>query len=894
MDIYWRKIRWICALCILAVSLAVGAWYAKSYSRHRFRLISQIEEDQNYIYGIDEDEENYYLFRIRKDKEDEGFFSLTRKTDERTLALSDLKADRKGNLYVLEMTLDDNWESSRKISLCNFQTGVLEARWDLEKLADGDEWYSYVGYVNTKDDRMYVAVENTENSTVYWYEMMPDGAFEFCKSVQVQGNIDVKTADSLLRLWGNDKEGNLYRIEDDGEEKLQFKNDGAQVRQDYYVEGFEENTIHIWAIPKGEDEYRLYEISVEDGDVKARPCTDHGELSMPARMEMDGERSVINTGGEHPEVIDSLYKGKQWVDRAFVQITGLCLAAGFGYFVLACLVQGKKGGAPLWGKLVLIMIPVAATGYVMVFGMIDRHMDDSFDKTKAVMLSRAGRDFMMDMDMEKFIAKRSLESYSQEDGQELAFDLEIGNYQTYWDGETDERVIKTTGTPNLYFYKEGKFTSADGAYQANLSLANVFPAALLQGMNEAADNRRDTYVSYNIEGEDFSSVLMPLEDEQGNVVGLMDVWDSDREAYVENVRNKKSLKRQVMTTGLGLLAVILAAMWLNMLPVGKLQSAVLDLAEGRLGTRVHIRGNSELAGIAASFNRMAERVESQTQEMESLQEKYMAFLPEKMFEPFGKKGIQGAKPGDEAELRSTVLAVNTGYLEEGKDKKRDMFAYINKSLGMETDVLTGGEGVIFRFFEAGTESFFIGGSEKKALSAAVAIVQRSRKMPEEYRMYAGIDSGRMKFGIMGSKGRRMVEVLEQESLSWPLEKLAQECLADVIITARAAEKTDNFQEEYFSRVLGYVYIKDQDKLEMVYEVLTGGDEQNRRKKLMTAKEFETGVRCFMAGQIQSARRHFIKVIDFNRDDGAARKYIRLCEERMEKGQGEGVLCLKTY
>lgn len=892
MDIYWRKIRWICALCIVAVSVTLGAWYAKSHSRHQFQMISQLDEDEDYIYGMDEDSENYYLFRIRKDGEDEGFFSMAKETGGRTLGLLDLKADRKGNLYIYEITVDGNWERTRKISLCNFQSGTLEKRWDLDKTEGA---YSYVGYVNTEDNRLYAAMEDAAGSTVYWYEMMPGGELEFYKTSPFPPDIDEKAVDNYLRLWGTDKDGSLYRIGDDGGKELVFKNDGTQIRQDYYVEDFQQDAIHIWAMTETEDEERLYEIPIGDGAPEARLCFDHKELSAAAGVEFDGERSVIQTGGEDRRVIDSLYKGKQWVTRAFVQVTGLCLGAGFGYFILISLVHGKKGGAPLWGKLVLIMIPAAAIGYGMVFQMIERHMDASFDKTKAILLSRAGRDFMMDMDMEKFIAKRSLEPYTKEDGQEMAFDKDIGNYQVYWDGVTEEMVGKTTAVPYLYFYKDGKFTSADGTYQVNLSLDKVLPPALLKGMDAAAEKKLDTYVTYSIDGEDLSSVLMPLKDDEGRVMGVMEVWDTDRGAYVEHVRNKKNLKQQVLTTGLGFFAVILAAMWLNMLPVGRLQSAVQDLAEGRLDTRVHIRGNSEIASIASSFNKMAEMVEFQMQEMESLQEKYVAFLPKEMFLPFGKKGIQGVEPGEQASLSSTVLAVNTGYPAGRRDgPKEDLLAYINKSLSMEIPVITGGNGVIFRFFEAGTESFFSGYKEGNALPAAVSIVQRSRKMPKEFGMYAGIDCGRMKFGILGSRGRCTVEVLEKENLSRPLEKLAQECLADVVITARAAENVGNFRTEYFSRVMGYVYIRDQDKLEMVYEVLTAGDEQNRRKKLMTEKEFQAGVRCFMAGQIQKARRHFIRVIDFNRNDGAARKYIRLCEERMERGQGEGTLCLKTY
>lgn len=50
----------------------------------------------------------------------------------------------------------------------------------------------------------------------------------------------------------------------------------------------------------------------------------------------------------------------------------------------------------------------------------------------------------------------------------------------------------------------------------------------------------------------------------------------------------------------------------------------------------------------------------------------------------------------------------------------------------------------------------------------------------------------------------------------------------------------------------------------------------------------------MAQDIAMARRYFIKVIEYHKEDKAARKYIRLCEEYLEKGQAQEELCLKAY
>ncbi len=68
--------------------------------------------------------------------------------------------------------------------------------------------------------------------------------------------------------------------------------------------------------------------------------------------------------------------------------------------------------------------------------------------------------------------------------------------------------------------------------------------------------------------------------------------------------------------GIGVLALILAVLWRSLSrrvlePVAALGAASAALEQGRLGERVHLEGDDELAQLGARFNRMAERLEAQ-------------------------------------------------------------------------------------------------------------------------------------------------------------------------------------------------------------------------------------------------------------------------------------------
>ena len=51
-------------------------------------------------------------------------------------------------------------------------------------------------------------------------------------------------------------------------------------------------------------------------------------------------------------------------------------------------------------------------------------------------------------------------------------------------------------------------------------------------------------------------------------------------------------------------------------PLRKLQQAAADISEGRLGQRAQAGSKDEIGAMAASFNRMADRIEEQVTELE--------------------------------------------------------------------------------------------------------------------------------------------------------------------------------------------------------------------------------------------------------------------------------------
>ena len=96
------------------------------------------------------------------------------------------------------------------------------------------------------------------------------------------------------------------------------------------------------------------------------------------------------------------------------------------------------------------------------------------------------------------------------------------------------------------------------------------------------------------------------------------------------------------------------------------------------------------------------------------------------------------------------------------------------------------------------------------------------------------------------------------------------------------------------RILGYIYLNLTERLEKIYEILDGEPEERGLRKKNTKDNFEAGVAAFMSGSFLEARRYFVWIVNENREDGAAKRYVALCDHHLTEESAQMVCCLDTY
>jgi signal transduction histidine kinase len=108
---------------------------------------------------------------------------------------------------------------------------------------------------------------------------------------------------------------------------------------------------------------------------------------------------------------------------------------------------------------------------------------------------------------------------------------------------------------------------------------------------------------------------MPLLGRQGEMLGVLLVGSSDREAAVAE---RRLLLLVAAVAAAGLLFGLLLSWWSAAAvtsPVRDLETSVRNVSDGKLDTRANVRGTNEIAHLAAAFNRMTGQLSAQRERL---------------------------------------------------------------------------------------------------------------------------------------------------------------------------------------------------------------------------------------------------------------------------------------
>lgn len=384
---------------------------------------------------------------------------------------------------------------------------------------------------------------------------------------------------------------------------------------------------------------------------------------------------------------------------------------------------------------------------------------------------------------------------------------------------------------------------------------------------------------------DWMVALAPILDASGEVIGILEIG-TGKETYAQYLK-EQNRKLLMINLGSVLIILVILTVFITKLlkPLKTLTDSVSRVAQGEWGTVIPVTSNDEIGVLAKLFNQMSVSIAEYIENMQRLNEKYFKFVPQKFFDLLGKESILEVELGDQIQQSMAIVYMNLRdfFKTSAEMSPRESLQYINEAYRVFGKSIGDGDGTIGAFRDSGQVGLFE--SIDKALVAAINATEQIRKenAQNNTHMDSGIcvHEGSILIGVVGEENRMSTSVMsDQVNHAVTLEAFANTADINVVLSQPAYDKLKS-PDSFEARFLGHVHLKGLDEPVGIYDVYEADPQNVRQLKQVSKVHFETGVHAFEAGNIDEARKAFIRVLRTNRYDSAAHMYLMKCELILE-------------
>lgn len=332
-----------------------------------------------------------------------------------------------------------------------------------------------------------------------------------------------------------------------------------------------------------------------------------------------------------------------------------------------------------------------------------------------------------------------------------------------------------------------------------------------------------------------------------------------------------------------ILFVILFMMKKTLFGLKKLKQGVVEISNGNWDTMVDIESKDELEEIGNAFNKMTGKIKSYFQNIEALSVAYEKFVPSEMFEILHKDHILDVKLGDYVIKKMNVMSITTRnfYGMSEMMTKEENFYFVNTIYGTLAKVIRREGGFIEDYHGGGLKAIFDRETDF-CLDCMLEILEKFRS-DKNYpiQLNTVIQSGDIMFGIVGSKQRLNATAVSDVLNYTPiLETLAYNNDIALLITDSSYQQIQN-KGKYTCRYIGKIKDrKTHGHLIDLYDVVDAYPFEARQNKKLTLELFEKGVEHYVKGDLKTARKYFIDIIQLDKEDKLAQTYLFLCDKYM--------------
>ncbi|KNY25350.1 adenylate/guanylate cyclase domain-containing protein [Pseudobacteroides cellulosolvens] len=300
--------------------------------------------------------------------------------------------------------------------------------------------------------------------------------------------------------------------------------------------------------------------------------------------------------------------------------------------------------------------------------------------------------------------------------------------------------------------------------------------------------------------------------------------------------------------------------------------------------------------VLDSSNSMYKKLKNHITNLEKVQKAYERFFPKQFMYYMDKNDITDLKRKD---YKSNAMGVMVTSICSYYTFSRDMtdeerFEFIDEYINNIGPVIYKKGGFISKFTGCGAMVLFPQKDKTdNILDTALSIQKNIRaenddriKLGEKpYQIGVGIHvSDSVLLGIVGFKSkaanvdRLELAILDEQVVLTESIQNASQLLGASVLATESIIKNLEHPENYKYRYLGLALFESiQQKIE-IYDVYQEDDEELRKAKESTKKQFEEAVLLYQKQEFKKAKNIFIEIVSNNDRDLAAKMYYFLCDE----------------
>jgi class 3 adenylate cyclase len=384
--------------------------------------------------------------------------------------------------------------------------------------------------------------------------------------------------------------------------------------------------------------------------------------------------------------------------------------------------------------------------------------------------------------------------------------------------------------------------------------------------------------------------LAPIFSKNGDFLGVLGIDASNQKvsAYLYRL----FLVAVVLT--LVLVAIILVAA-LRMAHV--LSRPILDLTESvrRISgkdwkVRVDVRSKiKEIYDLKATFNDMADRIESYQDSLILTNDSLLRFVPIEFLKFLDRKDITEVKLGDQTQKDMAVLFLDIRGFSSLSDamSPKHIFNFLNTYLSRIAPIIREHGGFIDKYQGDAIMALFPGDCDD-AVNAALGIqkellkfnADRERERLPAIEIGIGIHAGVMMLGTIGEERRIQGTVIaDAVNVAGLLEELTTEYGVGMLVSKDFFNRLKR-PEALKCRFIGWARLRGKVEPFSLLEVFEADSEDQKTKKMRSKPEFERGVSLLQEGQALAARAVFEAIL---RDNPLDKTALRLVEDCRKQG-----------